>query len=123
METNLLFRSGDLFLTGSIKKILDTVLIGSYESGWYISNWSMMHMISGIIVGFLLKTYKNPYLYGLIIHTIWELWQIFIGMSNAHNKLSGKSGLIDTIVDSLFFLLGMSIYFYFSKFNIFPKIW
>jgi hypothetical protein len=117
METNLLSRSGDLFLTGPIKKFLDTVLIGSYESGWYISNWSIMHMISGIIIGFFFKTYKNPYIYGLILHTIWEIWQILIGESKGHKKLTGKSGLIDTIVDTLFFLLGMSIYFNFSKFK------
>ena len=59
MEINLLSRSGDLFLTGPIKKFLDIVLIGSYESGWYISNWSIMHMISGIIMGNYLKLYKE----------------------------------------------------------------
>lgn len=117
MEINLLSRSGDLFLTGPIKKFLDIVLIGSYESGWYISNWSIMHMISGIIIGNYLKIYKNPYIYGLIFHTIWEIWQIVIGESKGHKKLTGKSGLIDTIVDTLFFLLGMSIYFNFSKFK------
>lgn len=109
METNVLFRSGDLFLTGKIKKFLDTVLIGSYESGLYISNWSIMHTISGVIMGFVLKKYKNPYLYGLIVHTIWEIWQISIGMSTI-TKLSGKSSLIDIVVDTLFFLLGMFIY-------------
>lgn len=110
MENSLIYRSGDIFLTGSLKNFLDIILIGNYDSGWYISNWSFMHMISGIIVGFIFIGNKNRYIYGLIIHTIWELWQMYIGMSNAHKRLSGKSGLIDTIVDTIFFLLGMKLY-------------
>jgi hypothetical protein len=35
-ENNLLYKSGDIFLTGRIKNFLDTILIGDYESGWYI---------------------------------------------------------------------------------------
>jgi hypothetical protein len=109
MENTLLYRSGDVFLTGKLKYFLDIVLVGDYESGWYISNWSLMHMISGMIVGSIFRENRNRYLYGLVIHTLWELWQIYIGMSNAHKKLSGKSGLSDTVVDTLFFLLGMKI--------------
>jgi hypothetical protein len=111
-ENNLLYKSGDIFLTGRIKNFLDTILLGDYESVWYISNWTLMHMISGIIIAFLFEQYKNKYVIGLVIHTIWELWQIYIGMSNAHNRLSGKNGLIDTIIDTLFFFLGMIMYDY-----------
>jgi hypothetical protein len=38
-----------------------------------ISNWTLMHMISGIIIAFLFEQYKNKYVIGLVIHTIWEL--------------------------------------------------
>jgi len=40
-----------------------------------------------------------------IIHTLWELWQMIIGMANPM-KLTGKSNLIDTIIDTLLFMGG-----------------
>jgi len=36
---------------------------------------------------------------------MWELWQILIGMSKPY-KLSGRSNLIDTVMDTLFFMSG-----------------
>ena len=32
-----------------------------------------------------------------MLHTLWEFWQIIIGMSRPYS-LSGRSNLIDTIV-------------------------
>ena len=43
-----------------------------------------------------------------IIHTIWELWQMLIGMSKPY-KLTGRSNLIDTIMDTIFFMVGAYI--------------
>lgn len=109
---NLLYRSGDIFLTDKIKNFLDTVLIGTYDSGFYISYWSLLHLLSGIIVAIVLNqaNIKRVYIYGLIIHTIWEFWQMYIGMTKTHTQIYGKDGLIDTVVDTLFFMSGVVLY-------------
>lgn len=43
-----------------------------------------------------------------IIHTIWEFWQMLIGMSKPY-ELVGRSNLVDTIMDTIFFMLGAYI--------------
>jgi hypothetical protein len=117
-EETLLYRSGDIFLTGKIKEFLDKVLIGTYDSGFYVSYWSLLHFLSGVLVAMILNytniSTQNKYIYGFIIHTIWEFWQMFIGMTKTHKRIYGKDGLIDTIVDTLFFMFGMFIHQYFS---------
>ena len=40
-----------------------------------------------------------------ILHTFWELWQAIIGMSRPY-KLTGRSNLVDTILDTIFFIFG-----------------
>ena len=44
----------------------------------------------------------------LIIHTIWEVWQIFIGMSKPFS-LTGDNNSIDIFVDTAAFMLGTYI--------------
>jgi hypothetical protein len=36
---------------------------------------------------------------------MWELWQMLIGMAKPY-KLTGRSNLIDTIMDTIFFMFG-----------------
>lgn len=43
-----------------------------------------------------------------ILHTLWEFWQIIIGMSRPYS-LSGSSNLIDTFVDAIVFMSGAVI--------------
>ena len=43
-----------------------------------------------------------------ILHTFWELWQALIRMSKPY-KLTGRSNLIDTLLDTVFFMLGAYI--------------
>ena len=43
-----------------------------------------------------------------MLHTLWEFWQIIIGMSRPYS-LSGRSNLIDTIVDTIVFMNGAII--------------
>ena len=97
--------SGDLFLPQPIKRFLYSYIIGSDSSMFYISYWSILHMLSGVLTGFiLLKWFTNaPYYFtGLFVHTIWELWQKFIGMTEWDLR-----GAVDTAVDTIMHLIGM----------------
>ena len=40
-----------------------------------------------------------------VVHTLWELWQMLIGMSKPY-KLTGRSNVVDTLMDTVFFMLG-----------------
>jgi hypothetical protein len=99
--------SGDLFLPQSIRRFLYSYIIGSESSMFYISRWSILHMISGCIIGYaLLYNKSNAFYYftGLFIHTIWEIWQKFIGMTEWDLR-----GAIDTAVDTIMCLIGMAL--------------
>jgi hypothetical protein len=115
----ILLHSGDIFLSPKVNKFLLTDIIGNKNDTFYISNWSLIHLITGIIFGYIVNEYlvletsdlliDNYYFKMFILHTIWELWQVFISMSNPF-KLVGHNNLIDTIVDTLLFMLGAYIY-------------
>jgi hypothetical protein len=106
---NLIYNSGDVFLPEKIKTILLTDLIGSSMKTFYISGWSLVHLMNGIIAGYLYLYFKgDSRLYTfklLVLHTLWELWQMLIGMAKPY-KLTGRSNLIDTLMDTLFFMMG-----------------
>jgi hypothetical protein len=105
----IIYNSGDFFLPVQLKKILEKHLYLSSNYVFYINGWTIVHFLSGVFVGFIylyLKKPKNQYYYKmLVIHTIWELWQMLIGMSKPW-KLSGNSSLIDIFVDTIFFMFG-----------------
>ena len=106
---NLIYNSGDVFLPEKIKTILLTDLIGSSMKTFYISGWSLVHLMNGIIAGYLYLYFKgDSRLYTfklLVLHALWELWQMLIGMAKPY-KLTGRSNLIDTLMDTLFFMMG-----------------
>jgi hypothetical protein len=116
----IFFKSGDAFLPDYISDVLGIDLIGSSKKTFYISYWSFIHLISGILCGHLIRK-KNFYLYIasdentnyyatlLIIHTIWEAWQVIIGQSFPLT-LVGPGNLIDTVVDTVMFMLGGCVY-------------
>ena len=110
----MIYNSGDVFLPPKIKQLLDTDIFGSSKKTLYFSGWSIMHFISGILMGYIyLYLQYNPspsmYFYKMfVIHTMWELWQMLIGMSKPYN-LTGSSNLIDTILDTVFFMIGTYI--------------
>jgi hypothetical protein len=110
---NIIYNSGDVFLPDKIKKKLAYDIIGSHKKTFYISGWSIVHFINGIIFGYLYLYFKYDKKYYttnlFVLHTIWECWQIIIGMSNPYN-LTGRSNLIDTIVDTIMFMSGAVIY-------------
>ena len=108
-ETTWLYRSGDVFLPASVRAVLETYHIGNDKSLFYISNWSLVHFVSGIVTGYILTTYFRGWPYyttGFVVHTLWELWQIFIGMT----KWKTTRGQIDIVVDTVMFMLGMIIF-------------
>lgn len=111
-KDGLLFRSGDLFFGPEARRFLETFLYGSYESDIYITYWSVLHFISGILTFYVLHTYvsniKHPYSVGLILHTLWELWQVYICSSRPWNW-KGHNGFTDLIMDTLLFMLGMYV--------------
>lgn len=105
----IIYSSGDLFLGKKYKSLLERFVYGSYEDTIYITYWSVMHFISGVIVGYIYlrnNNKKNEYFkVMLIIHTLWELWQILIGMSYPY-KIRGHNNIFDIILDTIFFMLG-----------------
>lgn len=105
----ILYSSGNVFLPDKVKNFLEKDIIGSSKKTFYISWWSVIHIINGILFGWLYLYYSFPIhnflLNMLIIHTLWELWQMLIGMAKPMN-LTGKSNLIDTIIDTLLFMGG-----------------
>lgn len=105
----IIYSSGDVFLPDNIKKFLGTDLIGSSRDTFYISVWSIVHFLSGIFVGFFyffMKWNLQTYMLNMfVLHTIWECWQILIGMSKPY-MLTGRGNLVDIVVDTLMFMLG-----------------
>ena len=109
---NIIYNSGDIFLPEKVKNILGTDLIGTSKKTFYVSGWSIVHIINGIIFGYIYLYFKYDSRFYILkmfaIHTIWEIWQIIIGMSKPY-KLIGHSNLIDIIMDTIFFMLGAYI--------------
>lgn len=109
---NIIYNSGDIFLPKKIKNLLEIAFIGSTKKTFYVSGWSIVHFINGIIFGYIYLYFKwdrRLYFYNLFtLHNIWEFWQILIGMSKPY-KLTGHNNLIDIIMDTIFFMLGTYI--------------
>ena len=108
----IIYSSGDVFLPESIKQILTIDIIGSSKNTFYVSGWSIIHFINGMLFGYLYLYYGyNPKKYFfnmLILHTCWELWQIVIGMSKPYS-LVGSSNIVDTMLDTILFMAGSYI--------------
>ena len=106
---DIIYNSGDVFLPDNIKNFLSTELIGSSRDTFYISIWSIIHLLSGIFIGFFyffMKWNVQTYMLNMLaLHTIWECWQILIGMSKPY-MLTGRGNLMDTIVDTILFMIG-----------------
>lgn len=92
------YASGDLFLPKEVRTILETYIIGNDTSLFYITLWSFMHMLSG----FLFRFINNSLVNYIIVHTVWEIWQIYIGMTHV-DTLRGK---IDVVVDTVMGIIG-----------------
>lgn len=111
---NMIYNSGDFFLPTPVKQILDKDIFGSSKKTFYFSGWSIIHFLSGVLFGYIYlylgyTMTRSTYYYKLfILHTIWELWQMLIGMSKPYN-LTGGSNIVDTLFDTLYFMIGAHI--------------
>jgi hypothetical protein len=108
-----LYRSGDLFFGSRIRRMLETFLVGSYTSAVYITYWSVLHFVSGMMFAYafeknLLSARRQPYWIGLGLHTVWEGWQVLIGMAHPM-RTTGHNGLVDILMDTGLFMAGMWI--------------
>ena len=105
----ILYHSGDAFLPKKIIDYLDHIYISTPNKTFYINRWSFIHFFSGVLFGhlyFYLNYNPKQYYYKLLIlHTIWELWQMLIGMSSPY-KTSGYGNIFDVIFDTIYFMLG-----------------
>lgn len=95
-----LYQSGDVFLPRKYVDMLDTYIINTPL--FYLNVWSFLHLLSGVV--FRLVFPKLSVLAYVIGHSLWELWQIYIGMT----PLTLRGG-IDVVVDTLMGVLGYSL--------------
>ena len=103
---SLLYRSGDVFLPKPVRTFLESYHLGDSKSTVYITNWTLVHFMSGILTGWLLLNYApkwNYYWVGFWGHTITEVWQIMIGMTPVHTI----RGILDIGMDTLWFMGGL----------------
>jgi hypothetical protein len=101
----ILFQSGDLFLPKSLLRFLETYYVGSDTSLLYISNWTLVHCLVGVVLAlnfFPSMTQKATLWRIFWIHSAWELWQI-IGQNTPIHTLRG---ILDIIMDTSATLLG-----------------
>jgi len=107
---DILFRSGDLFLPTYIRNILEYHYIGDKKSVFFITNWSFLHFLSGVLIAYYLtrrtSNIINVYLYSFTIHNLWEIWQILI----RNTPIQTLRGKVDVLVDTLLYMFG--VYFY-----------
>lgn len=105
----ILFKSGDLFLPKSVRNILEYYYIGDDRSVFYVTNWTVIHFLSGIFTAYYLFskfTTQQVYIISILIHSIWELWQIF----GENTPIQTLRGQIDVLVDTVAYMLGVWIY-------------
>jgi hypothetical protein len=113
---DLLFQSADLFLPTNIRQFLEYYYVGNDKSLFYLTNWSILHFVSGVLVTlFLLKRSSHPtnkiILISFLIHTLWEVWQIYVKKTPIHTL----RGQIDVFVDTLLFMIGVLVTLYFKN--------
>jgi hypothetical protein len=96
------YASGDLFLPSKVRKVLETYILGNDTSLFYITLWSFVHFISGIVFSFMSDSLQGY----LVVHTIWELWQIYIRMT----PIARIRGVIDVITDTCMGVLGFVVF-------------
>lgn len=106
---DIFYRSGDVFLPKAVRDLLERGIYLDDKQAIYVNGWTGIHFLSGYIAGVVYmkigKPLENYYWNLFIIHTIWEIWQVFIGMAKPW-RLEGASNLIDTIIDTLAFMIG-----------------
>lgn len=107
--SDIIYSSGNVFLPKWLRDILNIFIFKDNDFSFYINGWTIIHFLSGVFIGTIYLAMKYPinaYYYKLfIIHTLWELWQMLIGMAKPY-RLTGDSNLIDIVVDTFAFMGG-----------------
>ena len=88
------WRMGDAFLPISARDALDKSVYSM------VNGWSIVHFLSGCLLAMIGATFDQAQL----IHFVWEMFQISIGMTQTDDPRE----LIDISLDTLFFTLGFS---------------
>lgn len=103
-KTSWVYRSGDIWLPQETVEWLHTYVLGNDRTLFYINYWHGMHFLSGVLYGLFLLFYKvdSPFVSYLVIHTLWELWQMWIGMTTPNLR-----GILDIGVDTAMGCLGL----------------
>jgi hypothetical protein len=104
-----LMLSGDLFLPKSVRTFLERYWVGNDRSLVYITNWSIVHIFSGVVTGWILLAYFPKYDYywsGFWFHTFWEVWQIVV----SNTPWWTLRGRVDVVTDTVMFMLGMYLF-------------
>lgn len=104
----ILFKSGDLFLPTKVRNFLEYYYIGNKESVFYITNWSFIHFLSGILFAYFFRKFGATEILIIVflIHCIWETWQIY----GKNTPIQTARGRVDTAVDTLLFMTGATVF-------------
>jgi hypothetical protein len=97
------------------RKMWTSTLFGAQV---YVSGWSFMHLLSGILTAQLLlrccyddrldETQMSEFFLKLLImHSVWEFLQITI----LNSPKIDLEWIIDTLMDTLFFMIGVKLSF------------
>jgi hypothetical protein len=103
MQDTILWHIGDGLMPAPVRNTL-------YKS-WYktetvdLNGWSFMHALSGFVFATL---FPNQTIWmWIFIHTVWEIYQILIGMTDLLGDPVSES--VDIIFDTIFACLGFWI--------------
>lgn len=110
----MIYNSGNFFVPQPVKKVLDILLYKNYNYNFYVEIWHIAHFVTGFLLGliyiYLGYNMKSYYSNLIIIHIIWEYWQVYIGMSKPL-RLTYHNNLIDILFDTFIFMVGSYIAF------------
>jgi hypothetical protein len=109
----ILFKSGDLFLPKGVRRVLEYYYVGNDKSVFYMTNWTIIHFLSGVLFAYFFRNFSviEILVNTILVHSIWELWQIY----GENTKINTLRGQVDVIVDTVAYMIGVVIYIYFKK--------
>ena len=104
-KNSFAYKLGDGLIPDPYKKTLYTNWFTAElapDAKIQLNYWSWMHFFSGVV--FALAFPQATFLLWFVIHFIWELYQIAIGMSDVITDT--KTEIIDISFDTLFAMAG-----------------
>ena len=81
--------------------MLESYWIGNDQSLVYVTNWSLVHFVTGAVLVRLVPDISVWTAFW--IHTLAETWQIVIG----NTPWRTTRGQVDVLVDTVFFMAGV----------------